>query len=122
VINVTDRHGGKPIETEVQVIALGRDVAWVSFPGEVFVELGMALKTASPFPHTIVNELANDMLDYFPDRKAYDEGGYEVTTARCTQGCGEFLVETAVKLLTQAYEESSPYRPEGENSRLQTDE
>ena len=48
---------GKPIDAEVQVIALGNDVAWVGLPGEVFVELGMAIKAASPFRYTIVNEL-----------------------------------------------------------------
>jgi hypothetical protein len=26
---------------EVQVIALGRELAWVSLPGEIFVELGL---------------------------------------------------------------------------------
>jgi hypothetical protein len=119
VLNVAERHGGKPIETEVQVISLGNQLAWVGFPGELFVELGIAVKSASPFRHTVVNELANDMLDYFPDRKAYGEGGYEVTTARCSQGCGEFLVETALRLLTRAHEASSPYRPEGANQRLQ---
>ena len=32
---------GKPQEVEVQVIALGDDLAWVSMPGEIFVELGL---------------------------------------------------------------------------------
>ena len=35
---------GKPHRVEVQVISLGRDVAWVSLPGEIFVELGLAIK------------------------------------------------------------------------------
>jgi hypothetical protein len=45
---------GEPIPAEVQVITLGRDVAWIGLPGEVFVELGLALKKLSPFPHTII--------------------------------------------------------------------
>ena len=53
---------GKPHEVEVQVIALGKEVAWVSLPGEVFTELGLAIKQDSPFPCTIIAELANGLL------------------------------------------------------------
>ena len=49
VLDVFERNG-KPHEVEVQVIALGKEVAWVSLPGEVFTELGLAIKQDSPFP------------------------------------------------------------------------
>ena len=107
VLNVTGRHQSKPIDAEVQVITLGDQLAWVGLPAEDFVELGMAVKLASPFRYTIVNELANDMLDYIPDRRAYDQGGYEVVTARCTPGCGEILVDTARRLLVDAHRDLS---------------
>ncbi|MCR4411853.1 MAG: hypothetical protein NUV77_05435 [Thermoguttaceae bacterium] len=90
---------GKPLEVEVQVIALGDDVAWVGLPGEVFVELGLAIKKASPFRHTMIAELANNSMGYVPNRSAYAEGNYEVISARCAEGSGELLVETAVRLL-----------------------
>ena len=69
---------GKPHEVEVQVIALGKDVAWVSLPGEVFTELGLAIKQDSPFATTIIAELANGLLGYIPSRRAYAQGNYEV--------------------------------------------
>jgi hypothetical protein len=94
---------GKPHRVEVQVIALGRDVAWVSLPGEVFVELGLAIKKRSPFPHTLVVELANENIGYIPDRRSYAEGNYEPESARCAAGSGEKLVEAAVSLLTQLH-------------------
>jgi hypothetical protein len=103
IINVTGRHQSKPLEAEVQVIALGDKLAWVGLPGEVFVELGMAVRAASPFQYTLISELANDMFDYFPDRKAFDQGGYEVVTARAKAGCGEMLVDAVRRLLAQAY-------------------
>ena len=65
VLDVEARKG-KPIEVEVQVVALGDDVAWVSLPGEIFVELGLAIKQDSPFPHTIIAELANGSIGYIP--------------------------------------------------------
>lgn len=99
-----DEYKGRPIETEVQVISLGDQVAWVGLPGEVFVELGIAIKLASPFPVTSVIELCSDMIDYVPNRKAYVEGAYEVITARCQSGSGEMLVDAATRLLTDAYQ------------------
>jgi hypothetical protein len=89
-----------PFEAEVQVIALGDQVAWVGLPGEIFVELGLAIKGASPFPQTIVNSLANGSLGYIPNRKAYAEGAYEVISARVAPGSGEALAESAISQLT----------------------
>ena len=87
----------------MQVIALGGDVAWVGLPGEVFTELGMAIKRASPFRLTIVGGLANGNLGYIPDRKAYAEGAYEPISARCAAGSGERLVEAATRELIRIH-------------------
>jgi hypothetical protein len=101
VIDVASR-AGKPLEVEIQVIALGDDVAWVSLPGEIFVELGLAIKAASPFKHTILAELANGSIGYIPTRRAFAEGNYEPVSARCAPGSGEKLVDVALKLLNEA--------------------
>jgi hypothetical protein len=101
VLDVAGRDG-QPWEVEVQVIALGDRVAWVSLPGEMFVELGLAVKRASPFPYTLIAELANGSVGYVPDRAAYAQGNYEVVSARCAEGSGERLVEVAVRLLKEA--------------------
>jgi neutral ceramidase len=98
---------GRPIEAEVQVIALGRTVAWVGIPGELFVELGLAIKNASPFPVTIVAEQTNGALVYIPNRKAYQEGHYEAIAARCAPGSGEILVDAAARLLVDLYAAAS---------------
>jgi len=102
-LDVAQREG-EPFRVEVQVIALGRDLAWVSLPGEVFVELGLAIKQRSPFPHTYVVQLANESIGYIPDRRSYAEGNYEPESARCAPGSGEQLVEAAVTLLDELHE------------------
>lgn len=94
-----DARKGQPLEAEVQVIALGDDLAWVGLPGEVFTELGMAIKQASPFRFTIVAGLANGNLGYIPNRKAYVEGAYEPISARAAPGSGERLVDAATRQL-----------------------
>ncbi len=106
VLDVAERNG-KPHEVEVQVIALGKEVAWVSLPGEVFTELGLAIKQDSPFPNTVIAELANGLLGYIPSRRAYAQGNYEVVSARCAEGSGERLVDAAVKILKDLHAESA---------------
>ncbi|MGQ9556257.1 MAG: neutral/alkaline non-lysosomal ceramidase N-terminal domain-containing protein, partial [Anaerolineae bacterium] len=86
---------------EVSVITLG-EMALVGLPGEIFVELGLAIKEQSPFPHTFVAELCNDSIGYVPTRKAYGEGGYEATSTPLEMGTGERMVEVALELLRQA--------------------
>jgi hypothetical protein len=94
-----DQRDGRPFQAEVQTITLGNDLAWVGMPGEIFVEHGRALKSGSPFAHTILAELANDSLGYVPDRKAYPQGAYEVVSARVGPGSGELMVESAIRQL-----------------------
>jgi hypothetical protein len=84
---------------EVQAFRISDDVAIVTLPSEIFVELGLAIKVASPFKTTIVLELANDSLGYIPTKKAFAEGSYETVNSRVEPGVGEMLVETAVTLL-----------------------
>lgn len=92
---------GQPLEAEVQVIALGDRVAWVALPGEVFTELAAAIKRDSPFPLTIVTELAHGPVTYFPNDAAFPQGNYEVVTSRGARGSGEKLVEAARTLLRE---------------------
>jgi hypothetical protein len=106
VRDVEARHG-RPLDAEVQVVALGPDVAWVGLPGEIFVTLGLAIKDHSPFRHTIIAELANGSVGYVPTRTAYPEGAYEVVSARCAPGSGERLVDAALALLRDLHREAA---------------
>lgn len=105
VADVTARLG-QPLAAEVQVVSLGDDLAWVSLPGEVFVDLGLAIKNGSPFKQTMIAELANGSVGYVPTRVAYSEGNYEVVSARCAAGSGELLVDSAVKQLRGQFKKS----------------
>lgn len=94
---------GPSLPVEVTTITLGNEVAIVCLPGEVFVELGMAIKQASPYRTTLVIELSNAVETiYIPHRAAYAGGSYEVTNSAVQPGSGEMLVETALTLLRQS--------------------
>jgi neutral ceramidase len=97
-----EKKAGKPYPLEVQAFRLDAETAIVAIPGEVFVELGLAIRRASPFPTTLVIELANDNGPaYIPTRKAFEESGYEVLASRLAAGGGEKIVDEAVKLLRE---------------------
>ena len=99
---------GKSLDTEVQAITLGDDLAWVGMPGDAFVELGLAIKQNSPFRKTIVSEQSGSgAISYVPNRKAFPEGGYEVISARFAPGGGEMLSDAAVRLLIDLYHSRS---------------
>ena len=94
---------GETLPVDVTVMTLGRDVAIVCLPGEVFVELGLAIKQGSPFRTTLVIELSNHVETiYVPNRAAYASGSYEVTNSNLQPGSGEMLVETGLTLLREA--------------------
>jgi len=94
--------GAPPIETEVQAIALGDTLAWVALPGELWIELGTAIRKASPFSHTLLVGLANGAAGgTLPNRKAYSAGENE-PGVHAAAGSGEAIADAAVRLLAAA--------------------
>ncbi|MFA9477766.1 neutral/alkaline non-lysosomal ceramidase N-terminal domain-containing protein [Phycisphaerales bacterium AB-hyl4] len=95
---------GQPIEAEVQAFRIG-DSGWVALPGEIFVEIGLAIKDQSPLSQTFVIGLANDYLGYIPtDHALQHEGGYETwATPRNAVGVGAetILCRAADRVLAQ---------------------
>jgi len=93
---------GDSLPVDLTVITIGHDVAIVCLPGEVFVELGLAIKQGSPFRTTFVIELCNSVETiYIPTRAAYAGGSYEVTNSNVMPGSGEMLVEAALSMLRE---------------------
>lgn len=101
IVDVAQRYSSGRVPIEVVAIRLNKDVALVSLPGEVFVELGLAIKKASPFKTTLVIELANDAPAYIPTTKAFAEGSYEIVNSRVAPGGGEKLADLAISLLKE---------------------
>ncbi len=69
------------LTTELQGIVVG-DTVFLGLPGEVFNELGAAIKAQSPFASTFLVGYANDDAGYFPTPAALRQGGYEVKTTK----------------------------------------
>ncbi|HNS21953.1 MAG TPA: sugar phosphate isomerase/epimerase family protein [Sedimentisphaerales bacterium] len=99
IVDIQSR--GSTIPIEVQVFRLGDEVAVVGLPGEVFADLGLAIRKASPFPTTLVIELCQDSVAYIPTRKAFAEGSYETVNSRIAPGGGERMADAAIRLLKE---------------------
>ncbi len=100
-LTVTLVDGKYTFEAEVMVVTIGDELAFVGLPGEMFVELGLAIKQNSPYQFTYVNALANGAIGYVANRKALREGAYGASyaTTRSNPGSGEALVDSAVRQL-----------------------
>lgn len=86
------------------------DAAILPFPGEVFAEIGLRIKAASPFAHTLVVSTANASLGYLVTREARARGGFEVMVADTLFGAyaldhkiDDFLVAKGLQLLRNLY-------------------
>jgi hypothetical protein len=66
----------RQIEVPLQALRIG-DLAIVTVPFEVFVEMGLELKAKSPFQRTFTVSLANGAYGYLPTVAHHELGGYE---------------------------------------------
>jgi neutral ceramidase len=75
------------------------DTAFITFPGELYTEIGMDIKARSPFARTYIIGLANGDVGYVPTRKAIGEGGYAEDTRRLDDAAEDLVVEQSLALL-----------------------
>ena len=93
----------KVIHTEVQALRLN-DLILVGFPGEVFADVGLRLKSETPNRAVAVVELANDNVGYIATPEAFSEGGYEVGRhlwGRVTPEAAEILLAAARRAINE---------------------
>jgi neutral ceramidase len=69
------------MRTPVTVVKIG-SLMWVTFPGEIFSEIGKKVKAACPATHAHIMALTNGYIGYMPTQQAFAEGGYEPTVSR----------------------------------------
>jgi len=65
------------VKVPTTVVRIG-DLMWTTFPGEMFSNIGKQGKAASPATYAYLMGYTNGYIGYFPEQKAYAEGGYEV--------------------------------------------
>ncbi|MDY0354830.1 MAG: neutral/alkaline non-lysosomal ceramidase N-terminal domain-containing protein [Sedimentisphaerales bacterium] len=89
------------ITTEIQVLRLG-DVYLLGLPGEILVEVGLAIKDQAGLDKLFITTLTNDSIGYVCQAQAYTEAGYESTRGtHLAPGAGERLIAAALSLLDE---------------------
>lgn len=96
----------------VSALRIG-DGAIVTGPGEVFTEIGIAVKERSPAAVTLYAGFTNGAVSYLPTAAAFPEGGYEPgygnrsygLPVQVTPDCERLLVETGVRLVRSLFPE-----------------
>jgi len=93
------------LDYEIQVFRVG-DTAFVSLPGEPFVEGGLRIKLASPAYPTYIVHMTTKYVGYIPTKEALARGGHEVATsywAKLVPEALDMVVEAAVGLLHEVF-------------------
>ncbi|MHC4585567.1 MAG: neutral/alkaline non-lysosomal ceramidase N-terminal domain-containing protein [Planctomycetota bacterium] len=92
------KKGTPPSRFNVTAARVG-DIAFVGLSGEVFTEIGMAIKAGSPYKHTFVITHCNGAHGYLPSEHLYIEGGYEINSSPFEPKAANMVVKEAVKML-----------------------
>lgn len=100
----TEKYNDRIMEIELQGIRIG-DAVFIAVPAEVFVEIGLQLKSRAPYKTYIVG-IANGYIGYLPTSESYQAGGYEVVSARCAPEAHELLIEKSIELEKQLFGET----------------
>jgi len=88
------------IPTYMASFALG-PIAFVGIAGEPFSTIGVELKKASGWDMVVPCALTDGWTGYFPNKEAYDEGGYESQSSPFAAGVAEILIEEGKKALDE---------------------
>ena len=104
----------------IHAIRIG-DGAIVTGPGEIFTEIGMAVKERSPADVTLYAGYTNGAVSYFPTAAEYPLGGYEPGYGNKPYGLPSqvspeserILTETGVKLVRSLFPEREAPEVEG---------
>jgi hypothetical protein len=87
----------------ITVACLG-DIAFVGWGGEVFNEIGAAVKKGSPFQHTFILTHCNGAAGYLPTPESYPEGGYEVQSSKFGPAAAEVLITETLHMLRDIHD------------------
>jgi len=89
---------------EIQVFRIG-NAAFVSLPGEPFVEGGLRIKLASPTYPTYIVHCTNQYVGYIPTADAFKRGGHEIFWSKLVPEALDMIVDAAVELLNDVFSE-----------------
>jgi hypothetical protein len=98
--NLNRRIEGKStLPVEIFATIIGNDIALLAISVEMFAGTGLAIKTGSPFAHTLVSGYTGPNDGYLPTAEAYPLGGYEIEVTPFAAGAADVAADAAIALL-----------------------
>jgi hypothetical protein len=91
---------GDDVEIQLSALKIG-SLLFAGVSGELMTEIGMRIKSESPFKNTIVITHCNGNSGYLCTDAAYPEGGYEAMVSRTMPGT-EYLISENLKRMIQS--------------------
>ena len=95
-----------PFETCIRVPTWGiriGDFTFVTFPGELFHQIGKAVKDSCHNRYPFLVGYANGGLGYLPTQAAHSQGGYEPTSTLFAPPSEKIYLREVKKMLLQLY-------------------
>jgi hypothetical protein len=89
-----------PVSLEQQAVRIG-DAVFVTFPAEVFTEIGLKVKQQSPVKKTFVIGLASGHGGYMPTAAEYLEGGYAAVMTTYSPKCEQVCIDASLGLINK---------------------
>ncbi|PYV04566.1 MAG: hypothetical protein DMG26_07160 [Acidobacteria bacterium] len=86
------------VKVPTTVVRIG-DLMWTTFPGEMFNNIGKQVKAGSPAIYAHVMGYTNGYIGYFPEQKAYAEGGYEVAVTHLDPASERIYLRSLAELM-----------------------
>jgi neutral ceramidase len=86
------------VSAPTTIVRIG-DLMWTTFPGEMFSNIGKQVKAASPATYAHVMGYTNGYIGYFPEQKAYAEGGYEVAVTHLDPASENIYLRALARLM-----------------------
>ncbi len=74
---------------------------WVTFPGELFHEIGLQIKQSALTPHAFLIGYCNGNVGYLPTQQAFSEGGYEPAHTHFAPVSEQVYLEEVQKLISE---------------------
>jgi len=104
------RGGFWSVPMRVDAVRIG-ELGLVSFGAEVFTEIGMAVKAASPAMHTLFASVTDGCISYLHTAAAHAEGGYEVDVVpyayrypgKLAAECEKIALDAASEMLAELW-------------------
>jgi hypothetical protein len=90
------------LDVPTTAIRIG-DFTWVTFPGELFHEIGQNVKALTHSQFAFFDGYCNGSLGYLPTQKSHSEGGYEPWSTKFDPVAEKIYLKGVEKLLKNLY-------------------